>query len=128
MATLRIPYSQSDYDRVLSAELTMPDLLGKLIKEEAAFNKVISHLTDYHNADGGSIEINNFEVTGCTYSPENKKGQVKITYRIYYFYGCADITKDAGDHETWNFDMDITGNTLIVYMPEYDRRSTADEF
>jgi len=128
MATLRITYQTKDYDLALSVELSLSPFLSKLLKAENAGNSIIDHLTKYHSPDGGSIEINNFEVTGSSYDAEKKKGQVKISYRIYYFYGCADITKDAGDHETWNFDIDTRTNTLIVYMPEYEQRSTADEF
>jgi hypothetical protein len=128
MATLRLSYAQSDYDQVLSGEASMTIFLGKILKSEPAFSKIIDHLSAYHRPDGGSIEINNFEITDASYNTETNKGQVKISYRIYYFYGCADITKDAGDHETWNFDIDTTGSTLILYMPEYEQRSTADEF
>ena len=126
MATLKITYQTHDYTHSLSDELS--SLLGNLLKAEIPRNAIIDHLTKYHSPDGGSIEINDFEVTGSSYDAEKKRGQVKISYRIYYFYGCADITKDAGDHETWNFDIDTKTNTLVVYMPEYEQRSTADEF
>lgn len=128
MATLRLSYPQSDYDQVLLGEVNVIMFLGKILKSEPAFSKIIEHLSAYHSPDGGSIEINDFDVTSADYNTETSKGQVKINYRIYYFYGCADITKDAGDHETWNFDIDTTGSTLILYMPEYEQRSTADEF
>jgi hypothetical protein len=128
MATLRLSYAQSDHDQVLSGGATTVAFLGKLLKNEPAFSTIIDHLTAYHRPDGGSIEINDFNITSADYDTAKKKGQVKISYRIYYFYGCADITKDAGDHETWNFDIDTTGSTLILYMPEYEQRSTADEF
>jgi len=126
MATLKITYQTDDYSYSLSDELS--SLLGNLLKTKISRNAILDHLTKYHSPDGGSIEINDFEVTGSSYDAEKKRGQVKISYRIYYFYGCADITKDAGDHETWNFDIDTKTNTLVVYMPEYEQRSTADEF
>lgn len=128
MATLRITYKTDDYIHSLSDVLPLSPFLSDLLKAEPARNAIIDHLTKYHSPDGGSIEINDFEVTSSSYDAEKKRGQVKISYRIYYFYGCADITKDAGDHETWNFDIDTKTTTLLLYMPEYEQRSTADEF
>jgi hypothetical protein len=60
MASLKITYQTNDYIQSLSDELS--SLLCNLLKAEIPRNAIIDHLTKYHSPDGGSIEINDFEV------------------------------------------------------------------
>jgi hypothetical protein len=127
MTILKIVYQSNNYNQLLHDELRLNVFVGELLEGEVA-NAIIEHLTKYHSQNGDTCQINDFELTGSTYQPEHKTGKIEISYRIQYFYGCADITREAKDHETWKFDLDENSNTLLLHMPEYEVRSTHDEF
>jgi cytolysin (calcineurin-like family phosphatase) len=127
MAILTIAYRNNAYHQVLNNELSLLSFLNSLLKGND-FTGIIEHLTQYHSQNGDTCQINDFELTNASYNAEHSTGRAEISYRIQYFYGCADITREANDHETWKFDIDEAGNTLSLHMPEYEVRSTHDEF
>lgn len=127
MAILKIVYQSDNYNQLLRDKLTLNTFVGDLLKGDAA-TVIIAHLTQYHSQNGDTCQIDNFQLTGASYQAEQRIGKAEISYHIQYFYGCADITREAKDHETWKFDIDETSNTLLLHMPEYEVRSTHDEF
>jgi hypothetical protein len=127
MAILKIVYQSDNYNQLLSEKLPLNTFVSDLLKGDNA-TAIIEHLTQYHSQNGDTCQINNFELTGVTYQPKQKTGKAEISYGIQYFYGCADVTREAKDHETWKFTIDEDSNTLLLHMPEYEVRSTHDEF
>jgi hypothetical protein len=127
MAILKIVYQSASYNQLLRDQLQLNTFIGELLKGDVA-TAIIEHLTKYHSQNGDTCQINDFELTGATYQAEHKTGKIEISYRIQYFYGCADITREAKDHETWKFDIEPTTTIFLLYMPDYEVRSTHEEF
>jgi hypothetical protein len=126
MAILKINYQADAYIQLLNAELTPDTFLTNVLNNTA--DKIIEHLTQYHSQHGDTCQIDYFELTESSYQPDQQSGKVVISYLIQYHYGCADITRSAKDHETWKFEIDADRDTLLLHMPEYEVRSTQDEF
>lgn len=120
MAVLKINFAAADYQ-----QLPVDTFLSNALKGDASA-AIIEHLTQYHSQNGDVCQINDFDIDSASLQNDNTKGTVVISYLIQYHYGCADITRSAKDHETWRFE--IAGDTLLLYIAEYDVRSTADEF
>lgn len=125
MAVLKINYASADYAEVISDQSALNSFLSKILK--SASPAIIEHLTRYHSQKGDTCHIDNFEVTSSQQT-DHTNGNVVISYVVQYVYACADITRQAKDHETWRFEINDDSNTLLLYMPEYEVRSTHDEF
>ena len=127
MAILKIVYQSDNYNQLLLDELMLNTFISELLKGDAA-TAIIAHLTQYHSQNGDILQIDDFELSETFFSPDHTKGTVVVSYFIQYHYGCADITREAKDHETWKFGIDEGNNMLLLHMPEYEVRSTHDEF
>jgi hypothetical protein len=127
MATLTIAYQKDNYAQLTGGKLPLLNFISNLLSADTA-TPIIEHLTRYHSQNGDTCQINGFEVTAASYQSAQGAGKIQISYQINYFYGCADITREAKDHETWNFEVDESSNTILLHMPEYEVRSTHDEF
>jgi hypothetical protein len=127
MAILNISFSLADYKQLLAGDLDLSNFLKIILKDDTS-GSILEHLTKYHSQNGDNCHINEFEVTSSSMHVNQTSGTVLISYLIQYHYGCADITRQAKDHETWRFDINKITNTLLLHMPDYEVRSTHDEF
>lgn len=127
MAVLKIFYASADYEKAINGDLPLNTFLKQVLKGDASA-QIIEHLTQYHSQNGDTCQIDDFDISNASINTDKNSGQVVINYLIQYHYGCADITRSAKDHETWRFDIDQATHTLLLYMPDYEVRSTADEF
>ncbi|MES2808211.1 MAG: hypothetical protein V4619_06280 [Bacteroidota bacterium] len=127
MAILKITYPPAQHDQLIDAEINLTHFFSNLLIGDIA-SRIIDHLTKYHSQNGDTCYIDGFEVSNVLLQDNKKTGTVIISYAIQYHYGCADITRQAKDHETWRFEVDADNHSLLLHMPEYEVRSTADEF
>lgn len=128
MAVLKITLTPVQYHQLFSTNLNLQNFLSDLLKSDSAAAKVIEHLTCYHSQNGDICQIDDFDIHEGLLQANHIAGTVVISYLIQYHYGCADITRQAKDHETWRFEIDREKQILSLHMPEYEVRSTADEF
>lgn len=135
MAILKLDFEKEDYQKLLCNEMTVDKFLETILKEqgheefdEGTKGQLLSYLFDYHSDKGGSIEIDDFEIVDSSYDRKTKMGMVELHYCINFFFGCADLNNDEDGYEKWQFQIDPKLSVLTLHIPEYENRSTADEF
>ncbi|RWY57259.1 hypothetical protein [Mucilaginibacter gilvus] len=63
-------------------------------------------LVAYHNKEGGSPEVKEFEITDTGFKPESITGYLKCKFGIHFHYTCSDVHNDATDTIRWDFKID----------------------
>ncbi|MBK0379295.1 hypothetical protein [Mucilaginibacter segetis] len=132
---LEFDYEADVYEQFIQEEITLIAFLEDILKhqgfeefESGNKERILSILFDYHDDNGGAPEIDDFEIVDAFYDPNSLKGKVEIQYWIYFYYGCSDLNTEEDDYENWNFEIVPETCKLLLHIPEYEVRSTADEF
>jgi hypothetical protein len=63
-------------------------------------------LVAYHNKEGGSPEVKEFEITESGFNAESRMGYCKCKFGIHFHYTCSDVHNDAKDTIRWDFKLD----------------------
>ncbi|MBD1364053.1 hypothetical protein IDJ77_09555 [Mucilaginibacter sp. ZT4R22] len=74
-------------------------------------------LVAYHNKDGGSPEVAEFEIIDSGFNVESLSGYCKCKFGIHFHYTCSDVHNDATDTIRWDFALD-TSNRNICFNGE----------
>lgn len=69
-------------------------------------------LVAYHNRDGGSPEVTEFEVIDSAFNTKTLSGYLKCRFAIHFHYTCSDIHNDAKDTIRWDFTIDEDTNAV----------------
>ncbi|TFF33891.1 hypothetical protein [Mucilaginibacter psychrotolerans] len=81
-------------------------------KQSAHYRAMCEGLVAYHNKDGGSPEVTEFEITDSGFKPEKSEGYLKCKFGIHFHYTCSDVHNDANDTIRWDFILDEATNTI----------------
>jgi len=96
--------------------------------DEVLFDDIRSALLAFHQEDGGSPTVPDFEIIDCWYDGATKTGKVRFEYQVFFTYGCADLCPVQKSAETSKFSIDLTGSKLLLYVTDHISRDTLNEF
>jgi hypothetical protein len=106
-------------DRSLSRELVNNEInaaefLTRLFGDKSSqnYHTMCEGLVAYHNKEGGSPEITQFEITDCGFKAESTTGFLKCKFSIHFHYTCSDVHNDARDIIRWDFKLDKYNNLI----------------
>jgi hypothetical protein len=99
-----------------------------LHSDKALFDDVRAALVEFHQEDGGSPEVPDFEITDCWYDATSKTGKVRFEYTVFFTFGCADIYPIQKSAETSGFSIDSGSSKLLLFITDQISRDPVDEF
>nr|WP_294943604.1 hypothetical protein [uncultured Mucilaginibacter sp.] len=100
--------------RLISKQIAATDFLSALFGERGSRNywTMCEGLVAYHNKDGGSPEVKEFEISDSGFNPETMCGYLKCKFNIHFHYTCSDVHNDAKDTIRWDFKVDTEGSVI----------------
>lgn len=100
--------------QLVTKELNISGFLSGLFGPVSSSNyrAMCEGLVAYHNKDGGSPEVKEFEITEGGLSTENNTGYCKCKFNIHFHYTCSDVHNDAKDTIRWDFKLDEATNII----------------
>jgi hypothetical protein len=90
------------------------DFINELFKDNNRHKKMCLALQEYHRNDGGSPEVDAFEVQNVTYNAEALSGRFRCKFRVNYHYTCSDVHNNAMDTIDWDFRIDKDYYRLLL--------------
>lgn len=105
--------------QIQESEINASEFLTRLFGEKSSVNywTMCEGLVAYHNKEGGSPEVKEFEITDCGFKPESKEGYLKCKFGIHFHYTCSDIHHNAKDTIRWDFQLD-EAKSIIIFTGE----------
>jgi hypothetical protein len=115
-----LPVEDGLLHRLLKKEITATDFLSLLFGEGGSRNywMMCEGLVAYHNKDGGSPEVKEFEISDSGFNPETISGYLKCKFNIHFHYTCSDVHNDAKDTIRWDFKVDTESNAIYFVGEE----------
>jgi len=111
---LEIPLHSLQFKGLQSGNISIDDFLNNLFNDEQQHKKICLALQEYHRNDGGSPEVDAFEVVNISYSAAALSGRFRCKFRVSYHYTCSDVRNKAMDTIDWDFKVDQDKNVLIL--------------
>lgn len=71
-------------------------------------------LKEYHRNDGGSPEVDAFEVVNTAYHAASLSGRFRCKFHINYHYTCSDVRNRLADTIDWTFRIDQDQGTVFL--------------
>jgi hypothetical protein len=114
-----LPVEDELLNRLINKEIIAADFLSTLFGEKDSRNywMICEGLVAYHNKEGGSPEVNEFEISESSFDTEMRTGYCKCKFSIHFHYTCSDVHNDAVDTIRWDFKAD-TDNNIIYFTGE----------
>lgn len=102
-----LAFDHKALEQVLNEKLTISVFLKQLFgdKGSANYRDMCEHLVAYHNKDGGSPEVSEFELTDPVFNADTLTGHFKCKFNIHFFYTCSDVHSNAKDTIRWDFTL-----------------------
>ena len=109
-----LPVEGGLLQRFINKQITAADFLNTLFGERDSRNYwlMCEGLVAYHNKDGGSPEVKEFEITESGFSAESKTGFCRCKFNVHFHYTCSDVHNDAKDTIRWDFKLDEATNII----------------
>jgi hypothetical protein len=107
-----LPVEDGLLNRLINKEITAAEFLSRLFGERDSRNYwlMCEGLVAYHNKEGGSPEVKEFEITESGFNAESRMGYCKCKFGIHFHYTCSDVHNDAKDTIRWDFKADKESN------------------
>ena len=126
MGIVTIHFLPDEYRKLQADQITAGDFIDKTLRQDIA---PICDLLKYnHLDDGGSPEVDDFQIKELFYNPATQSGNVQLAYDIRFFWGCSGIKKTHAYKERCPFVINPLTATLMLTIPENLVRDTHDEF
>jgi hypothetical protein len=111
-------------------QIIIKDLIEVVLSKDngSAFLEITPWLVEFHKQDGGSPVASEIKIADAELDSASHKGKVKLTYKVSFTYGCADIFRTDDYAETCKFNIDPEKNTLTLFITDQLHRDTIDEF
>jgi hypothetical protein len=100
--------------QLVTKELNISGFLSALFGPVSTSNyrAMCEGLVAYHNKEGGSPEVKEFEITESGFNAEPVLGYCKCKFNIHFHYTCSDVHNDAKDTIRWDFKLDEATNII----------------
>jgi len=103
---LEISLNTSQLENLQAGHINPDAFINELFRDQQAHQKMCLALQEYHRNDGGSPEIDTFEVVNASYDAEKLSGKFRCVFQVNYHYTCSDVRNKAMDTIDWNFKVD----------------------
>jgi hypothetical protein len=106
--------------QLINGEIAVSGFLESVFKEKGNTNYIAmcEGLVAYHNKDGGSPEVTEFDITESSFNPATLSGAFKCSFAVHFHYTCSDIHNNAKDTIRWDFKLGDKANTLMFIGEE----------
>ncbi|AMR31883.1 hypothetical protein A0256_10845 [Mucilaginibacter sp. PAMC 26640] len=103
-----LAFDHTALEQLLIDQLTIADFLEQLFGDKGSpnYRDMCEHLVAYHNKDGGSPEVLDFDLTEPVFHTDTLSGHFKCKFGIHFFYTCSDVHNNAKDTIRWDFKID----------------------
>jgi hypothetical protein len=124
---LDLPISPTPFEGLQAGNISIEDFINGLFKDQQPQTKMCLALQEYHRNDGGSPEVDAFEVQNVTYNAEALSGSFRCKFRVNYHYTCSDVRNNAMDTIDWDFRID-KDNCMLILIGEETLERDFNEF
>jgi len=108
---------------------SLKDFLEETLRsDKSSFDEVCAALLQFHQDEGGSPQVPDFEIAYCEYDGTTHTGKIRFEYDVFFTFGCADIYPTQKSTETSKFSIDESNSKLLLYVTDHISRDTLDEF
>lgn len=111
---LELPINPSQLKQLQAGSISIDDFLNQLFKDQQHHTQMCAALQEYHRNDGGSPEVDAFEVVNAAFSSETLSGRFRCKFRVNYHYTCSDVRNKAMDTIDWDFKVDKEQYRLLL--------------
>ncbi|WP_183557062.1 hypothetical protein [Mucilaginibacter sp. SP1R1] len=100
--------SADKLQEILSKEITIEQFLSDFFNEKGSkpYTDFCRALASYHDEEGGSPEVREFEIIRFGFDTDKLTGEFTCAFTVYFFFGCSGINSDKRDTITWKFKID----------------------
>jgi len=111
---LELPINPSQFEGLQSGNISINDFINEIFSNEQYQAQMCLALQGYHRNDGGSPEVDAFEVENATYNADVLRGHFRCKFTVNYHYTCSDVRNKAIDTIDWDFKIDKANNRLLL--------------
>lgn len=111
---LELLINPSQFEGLQSGNISIHDFINELFTDQQQHEKMCSALQEYHRNDGGSPEVDAYEVENTTYNADVLSGHFRCKFTVNYHYTCSDVRNKAIDTIDWDFKIDKDNNRLLL--------------
>ena len=106
--------------QLINRDITVSGFLESVFKKKGSTNymAMCEGLVAYHNKDGGSPEVAEFDITESSFNPAMLSGAFKCSFEIHFHYTCSDIHNNAKDTIRWDFKLGDKVNAVTFIGEE----------
>ncbi|MDB5000786.1 MAG: hypothetical protein JWR76_1863 [Mucilaginibacter sp.] len=106
--------------QLINRDITVSGFLESIFEKKGSMNYIAmcEGLVAYHNKDGGSPEVAEFDITESSFNPAMLSGAFKCSFAIHFHYTCSDIHNNAKDTIRWDFKLGDKVNTVMFIGEE----------
>ncbi|MDB5288393.1 MAG: hypothetical protein JWR05_3342 [Mucilaginibacter sp.] len=106
--------------QLINGDTTVSGFLESVFGKKGSANYIAmcEGLVAYHNKDGGSPEVTEFDITESSFKPATLSGAFKCSFAVHFHYTCSDIHNNAKDTIRWDFKLGDKANTVMFIGEE----------
>jgi hypothetical protein len=106
--------------QLINGDITSSGFLESVFGKKGSTNYIAmcGGLVAYHNKDGGSPEVTEFDITESRFDRATLSGAFKCSFAVHFHYTCSDIHNNAKDTIRWDFKLGDKANTLMFIGEE----------
>jgi hypothetical protein len=111
---LEIRVERLQIEGLQSGSIPVNDFLNQLFADQHTHAAMCLALKEYHRNDGGSPEVDGFEVVNIIYDARALNGSFRCKFKVNYHYTCSDVRNNAMDTIDWRFKLDQDHRMLLL--------------
>jgi hypothetical protein len=109
---LQLTFLKAQLGRLLDGEVSVDDFLTDIFADAANHAAMCNALREYHRNDGGSPEVDAFEIVNTKFDASQLTGRFRTTFKVNYHFTCSDVRNTAKDTIDWDLQID-SANAII---------------
>lgn len=111
---LEIRIEPRQIEGLQNGSIPVNDFLNQLFADQHTHAAMCLALKEYHRNDGGSPEVDSFEVVNIVYDAGVLNGRFRCKFKVNYHYTCSDVRNHAADTIDWGFKLDKDNGLLLL--------------
>jgi hypothetical protein len=109
---LQLSFEKAHMGRLLDGEITVENFLKDIYENAANHAAMCNALREYHRNDGGSPEVDAFEIVNISFDANQLTGRFRTAFKVNYHFTCSDVRNTAKDTIDWDLVID-SANSII---------------
>jgi hypothetical protein len=101
-----LSFSADILGKLSGGEISAEQFLNQVFEDQQNHANLCQSLAAYFYDEGGSPEVQEFDIAQATFNVDNLTGAFKCNFKVYYFFTCSDIKNDKHENITWKFKID----------------------